>query len=398
MIVKKLILPVLSFLIAMVLPLLLPIDILYWTAFPIVFIVFVFVFYQAVLKTEVDVEEQQHSIDENFQKAIDQYVSSVESCVEQEVHSFQEELKQLKSVVAATVTTMSDSFNNLHRLTSGQSDVVHSIMDTMSSSEGTSAQSLSFTKFASETDDVLKFFVEHILQISKQSMEMVGVINDVGEHMSKVEKLLTDVQGIADQTNLLALNAAIEAARAGEAGRGFAVVADEVRNLSKNSDKFSEEIRVVVNASKKNINLAQDMIESMASKDMNVAISSKANIETMMEGIAKMNEGMATKIADVSNMNDQIGVSVGDAIRGLQFEDMVRQMLDFLIASTENFEALSNDMRESLDASQEKGISDWANDLEQGRIRLNELKQQWSVKEKKAVAQSSMDEGEIELF
>jgi len=396
---KKAWLLVVFFLLAMILPVFVSIETLYWIMLPVFFATSLFFIYKALNSADESSEVIETENNEQLNRAIDQYVLGVESCVQQEIASFKDELSQLKTVVADAVGTMSGSFNSLHGLTSGQSDVVHSLMDSLGDTgKSSNNESLNFAKFAQETDEVLKFFIDHILTVSKQSMEMVGVINDVGEHMSKVEKLLTDVQGIADQTNLLALNAAIEAARAGEAGRGFAVVADEVRNLSRNSDKFSEEIRVVVNASKKNISLAHDMIEKMASKDMNVAITSKSNIDSMMVDISKMNEDIATKITEVSSMTDQIDSSVGHAIRGLQFEDMARQMIEFLELNTLHFQALSDEVGVSLGTFKTGVDSVWVNELGQGVTRLNDMKKQWSVKEKKAVSQSSMDEGDIELF
>jgi len=384
-------------LIAMLMPFLVSTEILYWVALPLIFAVCLFYSYWFHSQSEEVNKEQDPVVDDRLNRSIDQYVSGLDSCTGQEIEIIQTELAQLKTVVADAVVTMTGSFNDLHALTSGQSEVVHSLMNSLGDASGND-EVLNFSTFAKETDKVFKFFIDHILDISKQSMEMVGVINDLGEHMAQVEKLLTDVQGIADQTNLLALNAAIEAARAGEAGRGFAVVADEVRNLSRNSDKFSEEIRVVVNASKTNINLAHQMIEKMASKDMNVAITSKANIDTMMTDIAIMNDAIATKIAEVSGLTDQIDASVGNAVRGLQFEDMSRQMVEFMESNVLHFQAMSDEVRIGLGGFKTGNSSVWTSELEQGVSRLNEMKQQWSVQEKKVVTQSSMEEGDIELF
>ena len=385
------------FLIAMVMPFLVSTEILYWVALPLLFAVCLFYSYQFHSQAREQNKTQGPAVDDRLNRSIDRYVSGLDSCTEQEITVIQAELAQLKTVIADAVVTMTGSFNGLHTLTSGQSEVVHSLMSSLGESSE-NEEGLNFSKFAKETDKVFKYFIDHILDISKQSMEMVGVINDLEEHMAKVEKLLTDVQGIADQTNLLALNAAIEAARAGEAGRGFAVVADEVRNLSRNSDKFSEEIRVVVNASKTNIKLAHDMIEKMASKDMNVAITSKANIDTMMADITIMNDAIATKIAEVSGLTEQIEASVGDAVRGLQFEDMARQMVEYMDSNILHFQAMSDEVRIGLGVFKTGNGSAWRGELEQGVSRLHEMKQQWSVQEKKVVTQSSMEEGDIELF
>jgi methyl-accepting chemotaxis protein len=155
---------------------------------------------------------------------------------------------------------------------------------------------------------------------------------------------------------------------------------------------------VVVNASKKNIAVAHDMVEKMASKDMNVAITSKSNVDSMLVGIAQMNDDIALKIAEVSGITGQIEASVGDAVRGLQFEDIARKMIEFLELNTQHFQAVSDEVRIGLSGFKIGNDSVWVNELEQGVARLKDMKQQWSIKDKKVVSQSSVDEGEIDLF
>lgn len=380
------------------LPLLLPAKETYWFATLLIIVVWIAkTFREQSRHLELDDAKADFN-DGRLNRAIDAYLASMEACVDQEINRFQVELGQLKSMVADAVVTMSDSFSSLHTLTAGQSAVVHSLVRDLDGATESGAGGLSFSHFAQETDDVLRFFIDHILQVSKQSMEMVAVINDVGSHMAHVERLLADVQKIADQTNLLALNAAIEAARAGEAGRGFAVVADEVRNLSKHSDKFSEEIKVVVNASKNNIHDAQTMIENMASKDMNVAISSKASIDKMMKEIAAINAKISDNITEVSKLTGKIETSVGNAVRGLQFEDMARQLIEYLQMNVEHFQAMTDEIRIGMGVFKVGNREAWERELDQGSSRIREMRLQWDAKSTKAVAQSSMVEGDVDLF
>lgn len=380
------------------LPLVLPWTIPNWLPALLIALLWISKAFTLHRRSETGLQEQREQADESLHRLIDQYLAGLEGCIGDEVVHFDNELQQLKTLVGDAVVTMSGSFNNLHSLTAGQSTMVKSLVYDLDGAMENAKSDKSFARFAQETDSVLRFFIDHILEISKQSMEMVGVINDVGEHMAHVEKLLADVQKIADQTNLLALNAAIEAARAGEAGRGFAVVADEVRNLSKNSDKFSEEIKSVVNASKSNIATAQRMIELMASKDMNVAISSKASIDNMMAGIAMINAKVAQNIAEVSKTTSKIEESVGNAVRGLQFEDMARQLIEYMQTNVQHFQAMADETRIGMSVFKTMDSGDWERELNDGINRLKVIRQQWRTEATKSVIQSSVDEGDVELF
>ncbi|OOF11315.1 hypothetical protein BZG82_04660 [Salinivibrio sp. PR5] len=96
--------------------------------------------------------------------------------------------------------------------------------------------------------------------VSEQAIEASNQVNQLNQHAQSIENIVTTIKQIAEQTNLLALNAAIEAARAGEQGRGFAVVADEVRGLSQRTSKSTTEIADVVD---ENLQLIKGVSEAM---------------------------------------------------------------------------------------------------------------------------------------
>ena len=241
--------------------------------------------------------------------------------------SIKNELSQIQSLVADTARTLQDCFQDINDQSLSQLSVMQGLLVHVSENiDNEGEQQVSFTEFANETEKVLHYFVEHVIEISHNTMHMVEQINDMSKQMDMADSLLSDVKVIADQTNLLALNAAIEAARAGEAGRGFAVVADEVRKLSQRSNRFNDEIRQVIIGSRDNINTAKETIENVASKDMNFAMQSKARVDEMLIQIGRMNESMAGHISSVSDMSNRINLLAGDAVRSLQFADSVRQL------------------------------------------------------------------------
>lgn len=313
--------------------------------------------------------------------------------------SLESELSQIRSLVGDAVGTLQSSFNGINDQSQAQLDMVQAMLANVADNIENESGRVSFAEFAQETDKVLQFFVTHVVEISQNTMYMVETIEDMASQMDKADALLNDVKMIADQTNLLALNAAIEAARAGEAGRGFAVVADEVRKLSQRSNRFNDEIREVIVGSRDSISEAKDSVAKLASKDMTFAIQSKSKVDEMMEQIGQMNESTALNLSQVSEMSGRINYLVGDAVRSLQFEDIVRQLAGYSEHHIGRLNEIFRRVQSNIDGMMQDpagSAETFAVKMEQLRVMVNEEFSQ--EKAHKPVDQTSMDEGEVELF
>lgn len=337
------------------------------------------------------------------QAALSAFFLDIQTVLETEIDEVHRQLNQTKQLVSDATGGLHQGFAGLNQQSQRQNDMVLEVCGKMRGKAASGAAGSTFAGFAEETDKVLRFLVDLVVEVSKESMSMVHAIEDISDQINEIGKLLTDVKSIADQTNLLALNAAIEAARAGESGRGFAVVADEVRKLSQHSNKFSDEIREVVGKTLNNIDEAKHVMGKLASKDMNIAIQSKSRVDEMMVELSELNTFLGGQLDEVSVISAQINQEVGTAVRSLQFEDMVTQLLEHIGSDLRDFQRFMATIDEQVrlrvlthDASQSH--EETLRILDQLRAEVEELRAQKSAQSHNPVAQESMSEGDIELF
>ena len=291
-----------------------------------------------------------------------------------------DDLTQTRSLLGDAVGTLDAGFRELGEMSAAQQKTAVRCLENLTLTDSDKGDADSF---AAQTDQILQDFVDLIIDVSRQSMLMVRRFMAVSELMEEVDGVLGESKRIADQSRLLAINAAIEAAGAGVLGKSFAVVAQEVKVLSAESRGFTQNIEEVLSTIRSEVGGLCELAQNAASRDMTSTMESKERVAAMMERMSDINSTVNRDVDLLSAQSEGISKSVAEVVRGLQFEDIVGQLVDRQVRFVESAKDLCEQIKSEPSSVGVAEIERFREQIEgPGR----------------AVTQEDMDAGDVELF
>ncbi|MCP4431324.1 MAG: hypothetical protein GY806_10125 [Gammaproteobacteria bacterium] len=310
------------------------------------------------------------------------------------------DMDQIRDVINSATSRLSESFTGMNNQSSGQIQLLRELIDSLAiavKSDEHELQTNGINRFASDTDEIVDNFVLLLQQMVSSSSHVGKSFDAMNRQVEDVVSLLNDINQITSQTNLLALNAAIEAARAGEAGRGFAVVADEVRSLSQRTAQFSDEIRNHVTSTQNSIVSLSETINEISSTDMTLADSSQDKLRGMWNQMKELNTGVVKQSETISSISEEMQEHIIAGVISLQFEDITMQLMEHVTRRINSLETYFSELvKLNVETADLSLIPERVDRLQvvvsNHAVVFNEMAGN------KAVQQDSVDTGEVELF
>lgn len=254
--------------------------------------------------------------------------------------------QQTSAITEQTTAAVKDQSDKAQLLATASHQMSQSIRDVASNAISASESTVDINSRTQQGLEAMQDTIEEINTLSKNVGNAGEVIAQVEQNSEEIGSILDVIQGIAEQTNLLALNAAIEAARAGEQGRGFAVVADEVRNLASKTQSSTEEINQMI------LKLQTDSREAVS--------------------VMEQSQNTASSATDKAKVTSDILLGINSAIHDINEQNSL------IASSTEEQSAVTDDIYQNVNQISEmtKQTNIGAEQTKEASLNLNQLAHQ----------------------
>jgi methyl-accepting chemotaxis protein len=279
---------------------------------------------------------------------VNQFLSQMQAMISSIINHSQklaaqaEQANQLSQQASEQVETQQNDVNQIataiHEMSATAAEVASHAEMTATASQGSATA-------CEGGQDVIEKNRRAIVDLAEQVSSASGIISELENNTQSINQILSTIQEIAEQTNLLALNAAIEAARAGEQGRGFAVVADEVRVLSQRTHGSTEEIRNMIETLQNNTKLAVNSMQastSLADTSVDYAEQASESLNTITSAINEIND-MALQIASAAEEQRAVSEDISRNTQG------IKDASDMLASQAVQSSESADNMRDSAE-------------------------------------------------
>lgn len=315
-----------------------------------------------------------HQIIKNSINQLGDSLSSVIGGITESVYAVASASSQISSSSEEMAAGAQEQSAQTHEVASAVEQMTATILETTQNADGAAKAAKNAGEIAKEGGSVVNETIEGMIRIAEVVQKSAATVQQLGKSSDQIGEIVQVIDDIADQTNLLALNAAIEAARAGEQGRGFAVVADEVRKLAERTTKATKEI---------------------ASMIKQIQRDTGGAVESMQQGTLEVEKG--------KELADKAGESLKQIITGA--EEVVDIASQVAVASQEqsaaaeqiskNIESISSVTQQSAAGVQQ--IARAAEDLNRLTDNLQNMISQFKVSSEKENSNKLKDKSRLTI-
>lgn len=239
-----------------------------------------------------------------------------------------EKLPGTAQMVESSTQDLSQRFITLAESARMQGEQVQTILNVVGSLSLENGETLKMEDFTALFAETLGGSIERILYVSKMAMSMVYRLDDAIATLDHVEGFIGSIQKINKQANLLALNATIESARAGSAGKGFGVVASEVKNVSNEISALAGTMREKISLVSQHVRSSYGILKDVATADMSSNILAKERLDQLMTSMIGRNKEVSDVLKETAETSQNLSKTISSMVMGMQFQDRTSQHID----------------------------------------------------------------------